>query len=158
MSKANTIIITGVVTFVLTSALWVAGIAGLYWYFVASPPSFSVQIETPSEVQLEEEFLMVVTVTNPSDEDAELGSIDIYDSLLDGFEILHVLPEPTDRADYFDFHTAYFNTRLAPGESETYSYTLRAKEEGLWVGDIDCCAPNEKFVTTSKAITVSAAQ
>lgn len=153
MNKAQTIVLTSVITFIATSALWVAGLSYLYFLYMESP-TFSVAIETPEQVKLEDTFEVSVTVTNPSEEDTMLGSIDIYDSLLEGFEIVSIQPRPDDTMHQFGFHTAYFNHKMPPAATFTATYTLKAKQGGLWVGDIDCCTPNEQFVTVSKAISV----
>ena len=150
----RTIVTTSVITFFATSALWIAGIALLIFYFMDSP-NFSVTVESPNEVNREEIFTISIDVTNPSDETITLGSIDIYDSLLEGFEIVKIEPNPEETDTIFDFHTTYFNQSLAPRGNFRVAYTLKAKAEGLWIGDIDCCTPSEKFVTTSKAIRVN---
>jgi len=154
MNKTKTIVATSAITFFITSALWVAGIALLVFYFMDSP-SFSVTIESPTEVKREEVFTISIDVTNPSDETITLGSIDIYNSLLEGFEIVKIEPNPEETDSLFDFHTAYFSHVLSPEDKFRATYTLRAKAAGLWIGDIDCCTPSEKFVTTSKAIRVN---
>lgn len=150
----KTIVTTSLITFFATSALWVVGVVFLVFYFMESP-NFSVTIESPNEVNREEIFTISIDVNNPSDETITLGSIDIYDSLLGGFEIVKIEPSPEETDTLFDFHTAYFSHVLNPRENFRANYTLRAKTPGLWIGDIDCCTPSQKFVTTSKAIRVN---
>ena len=154
MNKTKIIVTTSLITFFTTSALWVAGVVLLAYYFMDSP-NFSVTVESPTEVKREEVFTISIDVNNPSDDSITLGSIDIYDSLLEGFEIIKIEPNPEETDSIFGFHTAYFNHVLNPRESFRSTYTLRAETAGLWIGDIDCCTPSEKFVTTSRAIRVN---
>lgn len=122
---------------------------------MSSPPAFQVDIEAPDEVALNEEFDLVVNVINASDSNLTLGSIDIYSSLLDGFEVISIEPFPNEISEMFGLQSSYFSHKLAGGEQITVTYSLQAKEEGLWIGDIDCCTPFENFVTVSKAIKVT---
>ena len=159
MNNAKTIIITSAITFVATSAIWIAGILFYivdFTYFAGfmDSASFSVEVQAPEKVKIEETFNLTVSVSNPSEETITLDSIDIYDSLLDGFEIISIEPEPDDVSRLFDFHTIFLDYELAPGENIIVTYTLKAREPGLWTGDIDCCTPNQQFVTVIKGILV----
>ena len=108
MNKLKTIAVTGTITFFATSAFWIAGLALLYGYFM-DPPSFAVTIEAPKEIQKEEIFTVSINVANPSEEKITLGSIDVYDSLLKGFEIIKIEPNPYEVSHQFGFYTAYFS-------------------------------------------------
>jgi len=153
MRTKQTVLVTIVVTFFTTSALWIAGLFLLYSHFIQSA-DFAVSIAAPDEVARGEVFTLSVEVSNPSDQPIVLGSIDIYDSLLDGFEILAINPQPTDTDPGFGFHTAYFSKALRPGEIFKVTYDLKGIKPGLWIGDIDSCTPQEQFVTNSTAIMV----
>ena len=146
MSQAKTIAITSIVTFIVTSALWVGGITLLYLYFTDFP-SFAVTIDAPAEVAIEEEFELTVNVVNPSAESVTLGSIDIYNSLLKGFEVMDIDPRPSESSEIFDFYTASFSHELQAGERFSVSYSLKAKESGLWIGDIDCSMASRQAYT-----------
>ena len=156
MSHRSVIVTTSLVTFLITSALWITVFGFLYWSVTSEPPAFQVQIESPEQVTLGEEFDLVVNVTNASESDLTLGSIDVYESLLDGFELISVSPTPSETSHFIGMHTSYFSKKLEAQESFTATYSLKAKEEGLWIGDIDFCTPWENYVTVSKAITVTA--
>ena len=153
MNKTKTLAVTGTITFFATCALWIAGLALLYGHFMDSP-SFAVTIDAPNEIKKNEIFTISIDVANPSEEKITLGSIDVYDSLLEGFEIIKIEPTPYEVSSQFGFQTAYFSQEIDPRDSFNATYTLKAKSAGLWIGDIDCCTPSEKFVTTSKSIVV----
>lgn len=155
MSTRRIIAATSLITFLITSALWIAVLAFLYWSVNLEPPEFQIDIESPDEVALGDEFHMVISVTNISDSDLTLSSIDVYDSLLGGFELIYIDPTPEDKWRILGMDTSFFSRRLSAQETFTATYSLKAKAVGAWVGDIDCCTPFENFVTVSKAIRVT---
>lgn len=162
MNRVALVILTAAVTAVVTSLLWVAGGMIAYGYLIAAEGSGSVllamEVDAPKEVVLGEEFELVVHVSNPTDGDVEFGSIDIYDGLLDGFEVLGVTPMPTDIDPILDFNSYYYTQTLGPGETVEVTFEMKAAVEGFWGGDIDCCTVDEDFVTETTSIRVTAAQ
>ncbi len=154
-SRIGLVLLTAGVTALITSALWIGVGAVAYWYFVDEPPPFVVKIDSPDTATNGEQINLVVEISNPTHEELDLGSIDIYDSLTDGFAIVAVDPPPDSRDDIYDFTTFYYARSLAPGASFEVNLALEARSIGVWTGDIDCCTPQEKFVTTSHTIVVT---
>jgi hypothetical protein len=146
--------VTAVVTAVLTSIFWLTGAVIAYRHFGKDAPAFAVNAEAPQEVALGKTFTLKLRVSNPSDEELELGSIDVYDSLLNGFTVVRVQPKPTDQDHFFDFSTFYFSKSLVPGESFSVSLVLKAEEPGIWTGNVDFCTPEESYVSSSVTIRV----
>jgi len=68
--------------------------------------------------------------SNSSDEPATLGSIDIYDSLLDGFELVLSRPAFVGVEDVLDFQTLWYQTELQPDAPQTFTLTFRASRSG----------------------------
>jgi len=153
-SRTLTIVVTALVTAVVTSAVWVLGIAIAYRYFISEPPPFAVQVDRPGEVKLGETVELRVKVSNPTQADLELGSIDVYDSLLEGFTLVETEPTPTEKSHVLDFSSFYFSRVISPGKTLEVIFRLKAAKAGTWTGDIDCCTPGEKFVTTSVTMLV----
>jgi hypothetical protein len=153
-SRLPTIIVTALVTALVTSLFWLAALGLAYWYFLGDKPPFIVSVDVPREVAVGDTVVLKVQVANPSDEKLELGSIDIYDTLLNGFTVAEVRPEPAEKSHTLDFSSYYFQKPLQPGKSFTVSFTLKADKAGIWTGDVDCCTPAEKFVTSSTTIRV----
>lgn len=154
-SKTGIVLITAAVTAFLTTLFWV-GVGGLiYWYFVNSQPPFVVTVDSPKSAVKGEIVSLVVEVSNPTAESIDLGSIDVYDSFLDGFSVLKVEPSPDSSDNTFGFTTYYYEKTLGPGDSFQVSYQLKAKEAGVWTGDIDCCTPYQQFVTSTQTIVVT---
>jgi hypothetical protein len=155
-SRGTLVIVTAAISVVATSALWIAGIAVTYQYFLGDPPPFAIAVEAPREATVGEIITLRAQVSNPTDEPLQLGSIDVYDSLLAGFTVIQVEPEPAERDDTFGFSTFYFSKTLAPGKALSFSFGLKATHPGVWTGDVDFCTPSEKFVTSSVTIRVKA--
>ena len=125
----------------------------LYFYFTGSPP-FQVTIDAPSKVAVNDTFDVVINVTNPSDKKMILDSIDIYSSLLDGFDIVSVSPDPGSQMKILNFQSLSFSHSVRPNETVKVVVSLNAKEEGYFAGDIDVCTPAQNFTTVSTGIVV----
>ena len=156
MSRATLAIVTAAISVVATSALWIGGIAVAYRVFVGNPPPFVISIEAPGETTLGEIVTLSARVSNPTEESLQLGSIDVYDSLLDGFAVVQIEPAPDESTHTLDFSTFYYSKTLAPGETFGFSLVLKAVQPGVWTGDVDFCTPSEKFVASSVTIRVRA--
>jgi len=165
-SRVPLVILTAFVTFLLTSALWIAGGWFLYQRFgeesgdllVNDPPDFVVRLEHPEPIRVGDTFPLRIAVSNPSEVAIELGSIDVYDSLLEGFELLGTSPQPVDRMAILDFQSFGLDQRLEPGDRFEFELSLQATTVGTWTGDIDACTPEEDFVTEVAALVVLAAE
>jgi hypothetical protein len=157
-SRATLIIVTAVISVVVTSALWLSGIVLAYRFFTDDPPPFAMVIDAPQEATVGETITLNLKVSNPTDERLQLGSVDVYDSLLDGFTLIKLNPEPNERDHTLDFSTFYYSKPLNPGESFAVSLDLKATQPGVWTGDVDFCTPSEEFVTSSVTIRVRAEQ
>ena len=156
-SRIALVAVTAAVSVVVTSALWIVGIAVTHRLLRREPPPFAVTIDAPTEAAVGETITLKARVSNPTDERLQLGSIDVYDSLLDGFVVQRVEPEAAQRDHTLDFSTFYYSRTLAPGETLTVAFELKAARPGLWTGDVDICTPAENFVTSTVTIRVRAA-
>ncbi len=118
----------------------------------SEPPPFQLTVEKPEEVGVGETFAVEVRVRNSGDRPLDLGSLDVDDSLLDGFRVVDVEPLPEKRDHTLDFSSFYVTRTLAPGESAAVTLRLEARREGVWTGDVDACTPDEDFVTSTVTI------
>lgn len=151
---ARTTVIAVVITFVATTILWIGIIIGLYWFYFGNEPPFRVALNHPTEVALGSEFAVAVTVENSSGEQATLGSIDIYNSLLDGFELISSRPAFVGIDDVLNFHTLWYQAALQPDSPQTFTLTLRATRPGRHGGQLDVCTPTEVCTTVYATIAV----
>ena len=147
--KDNTtvIVVTALITAAVTSVLWIGIGILIYSYQMAEPPPFTLEVEVPEVVVLDETMQIVATVTNHSEETATLGSMDITGELMEGFQLASVSPEPSSQTAIFGIHSFYSKHKLGPSESVTFTFSLKAVETGYWAGSIDACTPMEKFVS-----------
>jgi len=153
-SSTKKILITAVITFIATSVVWLGVGIALYKYWTEAPPPFNVTITHPDTVKLRDTFFLEIEVENTSSKSASLGSIDLYDELLDGFTVLSVEPEPNAKEHRWGFATYYLKRSISPDESFTFTLELQADQLGYWSGDIDSCTPFESFVTADASIEV----
>ena len=170
--KSNTplVVITVLITIVLTSMVWLGGISLVAaGYFLCSQstattsfgndfsaPPFAVKVEAPLYVSVGEVIDLEVQVSNPTDKELQIGSIDIYDSLLNGFSVVRVNPKPTRKEHAMGFLSSYFWKMLDPGESFTATFHLKATKEGVWTGDVDFCTPDLDYVSSSVTMRIRA--
>ena len=153
-SATKVAVITAIITFCVTSFFWVCGGALAYHLMTREPPGFDVQVAHPGTVNLGETFYLTVMVENSSSKKLTLGSIDIYDDLLDGFRVISVSPKPNSMDGLFGMKSYYFRESLSSRESFTFQLELEAVNTGTWSGDIDCCTPTENFVTHFAVVEV----
>jgi hypothetical protein len=148
-------VMTVAITFLATTILWIGIIIGLYWFYYGNEPPFRVVLNHPAEVTLGAEFAVAVAVENSSDEPATLGSIDIYDSLLDGFELVSSRPAFVGVDDVLNFQTLWYHTELPPDAPRTFTLTFRATRPGRHGGQLDVCTPTEVCTTVYATIAVA---
>lgn len=149
------IVITAVITMVITSVAWIGiGVAG-YWMISTEPPSFEIQVEHPEVAMLGKVIEVKVSVKNTGAEDVDLANVDIYDGLTDGFEMIDVSPKPRSSERIMGYHSYNLFKKLAPGDTHDLTLKMRAKEVGLWAGDIDACNTLQNMVTHYTEIEVT---
>jgi hypothetical protein len=152
--RIKLIVITAAITLVITSIAWIGiGVAG-YYLMYSKPPSFQIQVENPAVVELGEEFEVKVTVENTGTDDVNLANIDVYEGLLDGFEITSITPKPRSSEKIIGYHSYNLFKNLAPGKTHDLTFKLKAKEVGYWTGDIDACNTMQNLVTHYTEIEV----
>ena len=126
---------------------------GVFW-FLREEPILDSTLSMPAVVSIDSEFEMVVTATNREQVPIVLDSIDIYDSFLDGVQVVNIDPEPSDTMHLFFMRSWEFGNELAPGESLEVRFTFLAVKEGHFSGDVDVCNPNQDFSTEIADVVV----
>lgn len=157
-SRAGTIFITAGITAVVTTVFWLVVGVIAYRFVTDDQPPFVVSVTSPGAAEVGDRFDLVVSVSNPTDDDLDLDSIDFYDSLTDGFKIVAIDPTPNSRDSIMDFLTLNYSRTLGPGDTFECRLQLEAVENGVWTGDIDSCTPSQKFVTSSHTIVITDSQ
>jgi hypothetical protein len=93
-------------------------------------------------------------VANDGAKDLKFAELDIYDTFLDGFEVVSVSPKPKSKERIFGIVTYGFSRKLKPAESMAIEFELRAKETGIWTGGVDACTPTQNYVSDYAEIEV----
>jgi hypothetical protein len=148
------IIITVLITMIVTSAAWLGIGAVGYWSLYNEPPRFDVGVDCPEEVVLGDVLTVKVSVRNDGGKNLKLENLDVYTGLLDGFEILSVSPKPRTKETIVGYISYGISRSLKPGEVFDFEIEMRAKEVGIWGGDIDACTTMQTFITHYTEIEV----
>jgi hypothetical protein len=148
------IILTALITMIVTSLAWVGIGAVGYWFIYTESPSFEMQVDHPDTVQLGEVVEVKVSVKNTGADDVVLANLDVYNEFTDGFEIIDVSPKPSSSESLWGYHSYNLRKKIAPGDVHDLTLKLRAKEVGLWSGDIDACNIMQNMVTHYTEIEV----
>ncbi len=153
-ARNKLIIITALITMFITSLVWVGIGATGYWLVTREAPPFAISVEHPDVVEVGETMTMKVTVANDGTKDLKFAELDLYDTFLDGFEVVAVNPKPKTKERIFGIVTYGFSRTLKPAESFGIELELRAKEAGLWTGGVDACTPTQNYVSEYAEIEV----
>lgn len=148
------IVITALVTLMVTSMVWVGIGAFCYWTIFREPPWLEVSAECPEAVAVGETFKIKVAVKNRGSRDIKLANLDFYEDLIDGFEVVSIDPIPGSKEKLLGYASYNFYRNLKPSETFEVELELKAKEVGLWGGDIDACTVTQNFVTHYTKIEV----
>ncbi|MBK1792255.1 hypothetical protein [Persicirhabdus sediminis] len=119
-----------------------------------------VTLTNKTNVQVGETFDLVITVTNERPEETlDLSDIDIYHDYLDGFTVADIQPKPkSTMGDPFgEFRTFTFASKIPPGASKDFTFTLQAQQAGIFRGDVDICE-DLQFVTSMAQTVVTEAE
>lgn len=155
MKTSTAVLLTAAITALVTSAFWLGVAVITVTFFLDSSSPFQVTADFPTETTVGEEIDVTVTIVNPHDEEIEFDSIDVYDSLLEGFEFLGMTPEPKNSEEYFDFQSYFFAKALQPQESLNVVLHLKAETPGYYSGDVDVCTPEMNWTTVVVGIQVA---
>lgn len=96
-------------------------------------------------------------MTNSYDKPVTLDSVDVDDAFLAGFQVVTVVPEPSDTSHLSLGHqrTWAFGKVVPPKETLSVTFTLRAIAEGHFSGDVDVCNPSQDFKTVLADVVVT---
>ena len=131
----------------MTILMWVGIIVGgilvllllpLIYYIVtgaAEPPEGIVlDVECPRVTSAGQPFDLVVTVRNQLDRERMFRSLDFDNSLLKGFTIDKIEPDPEDRSAAFGTTAYYYKLPMAPNASATFTLRCCAGTPGEYAG------------------------
>ena len=115
------------------------------------PEGVRISTTSPLDVTVGETFELVVHVSNERTNKAlTVSSIDISNQYLEGFIILSVVPEVKSSMHLsIDNSLSHsFDVTIAAGATETFTFTLRAEDAGIFRGNVDVCE-GARFVSTT---------
>jgi hypothetical protein len=105
-----------------------------------TPEDIEVNTTVPAVVSLDDEYLLVVEITNLAEKEQTLDSIDIDLGYLDGVVVENTEPAYADFSDYGDdYHSFEFHSRIPAGRTLEVSFYLTAVRTGDLSGEIGVC-------------------
>lgn len=154
-STRRIILVTVLVTFILTTLVWL-GIGGLGYYALVmrTEPDFHVAVDHPDTVVVGEEFDVIISVESTNGKSLNLHTIDLDNDLLEGFEIVSMDPKPGSKIQVIDMTSYTLRPQVRATTKHDFTLRLRATKTGSWGGDIDCCTALGNFLTTHTSIDV----
>ncbi len=134
--------LTGELLLVTDDAAGDAGVPGL-----DDPLGVLAWVEVPRAARAGDAVTLRLTVLNARPEKPfRITSVDIGDGFLEGFELLEVTPEPRQRDHSLGTLTMEYAVELAPDREWTLTLELRARQAGVFVGDVDVWE-SDRFLT-----------
>ena len=138
----------------------VAAVAATGWLIFLAFTShgeglLEASVVVPSSVTFGETVTMVVAAENQNSRPVTLGSIDIWNSFLEGFQVVSVNPEPEKRYDHHEYRRWGYGIAVEPGASIEIKFELNAVKEGHFAGDIDVCNADYYYNTAVAEIFVT---
>jgi hypothetical protein len=102
---------------------------------VAYPP-FVLDIETPHNVALGENFTLRATIKNPTDSPLLLSNIDLLGPLANFLVLQKATPEPKEYGSDDDAWFLSYSKSLPAGETMAIELEVKPIKEGIWTGDL----------------------
>ncbi|MGF1452856.1 MAG: hypothetical protein ACFB21_12370 [Opitutales bacterium] len=118
---------------------------------------FVVDVDYPNTVERGNVLELTSTVAPVGSEAEIINSIDLWDTFIDGFEVVSTEPPFIEQVGHYgDFESFFFDPITAePGTTETVTFRLRPTAAGTFAGDADVCNPVESFTEVPLEITVT---
>jgi hypothetical protein len=136
----------------IVALVCVVGVAAVvlgFAYVVQDVKGVGVSVNGPTDVVVGQTFELTVTVTNERPRKVlALSDVDIAEGYLAGFTVSTIEPRPKSNmhVPVDNSRSFTFGVQIPPGESRTFSFTLRAEKAGLYRGDVDVCE-GARFIT-----------
>ncbi len=97
-------------------------------------------VTAPAVVSIDDEYLLVVEITNLAEEEQTLDRIDIDRTYLDGVIVGNTVPAYVDFSDFSDDYQSFeFRSRVPAGCTLEVSFYLTAIRTGDLSGEISVC-------------------
>jgi hypothetical protein len=150
MSGKNAILV-GCGTAALLGLLMMGLMVAFVVHVIQDPEGMEIAVRSPLDVAAGETFTVAVDVTNRRERKAlTVPDVDICNVYLEGFVIVATDPVPQSvRHVPIDNSLSHvFNKSIGPGETETFTFSLRAEKPGIFRGDVDVCE-GARFTTAT---------
>ncbi len=138
----------------------ILGIGGLAWVSLQEPEGVDIQVISPTEASVNDEFSFTIRIKNLGTEAQTLKRIDITTDYLDGFEVSRVKPiySYRDRAEIMGIGIEVFQFQelILEGETLDIVFDAKALKAGDFSGNVNVCMDSEfncKKMVTRTVVT-----
>ena len=142
----------------LLVAIVVLAVCGVVaWSLLLQPaPAPNVGADLPPEKTVGETFEMTVVVSNPHAEPIAVHRVDIDRTLVRGFNVLKVVPAPTDDRllPIEKCRSWRFDREVAPGNELTITFAMQPIEAGRFAGKVEVLNKALDGTSADAAITI----
>lgn len=155
--KTKNVLITGCAVLGVMAIAVCGGSVLFVAHFVSDVEGVAVTVNGPMDVVIGQTFDLDVIVKNDrSGQLLSVSDVDISDEYLAGFTVSSVKPTPksSTHVPIENSQSFTFDVSVPPGESMTFTYTLRAEKAGIYRGDVDVCE-GMQFITGMAQTVVS---
>jgi hypothetical protein len=148
------------VALLLCISAFIIGIGGLTWAGMQEPQGVDIQMISPAQVAVDEQFTFIIRIQNTGKEAQTLRRIDITTDYLDGFEISRIKPiySYKNRANVLGIgvEILQFHELILEGETLDVIFDATALKAGDFKGNLDVCVNSDivcKKIVTRTVVT-----
>jgi hypothetical protein len=132
-----------------------AVVVGWLIWIVQDVEGVAVSVDVPLDVKVGESFEMLVQVTNQRPaKDLTLSDIDIADEYIESFAVISTDP-PSKSVTHIPLDNSMshtFDLTIPPGETQVFTFHLRAEKPGFYRGDVDVCEGTRFITATAQTV------
>jgi len=137
----------------------VLAIIALLVFFSFTPDSpdegIAFTIEAPQEVGTGESFVASFIITNDSDSERKMYSLDFDQAFFDIAQTVSVPDQVNQEYESFGWKVFEFKKDIPAGESESFDFVLRIDESGSHLVEVDACIDsNSRCIYSDFSIVV----
>ena len=133
----------------------ILGVAGMAYMGMQEPQGVDIQMISPAEVAVNEQFTFTIRIKNTGKDAQTLRRIDITTDYLDGFEISRIKPiySYKNRANVMGIgvEILQFQELILEGETLDVVFEAKALKAGDFKGNLDVCVNSD--IVCKKMVT-----
>jgi len=114
----------------------VSGYGGLLGESAFAPTELTLDVQIPDQVIADQEFELLVSITDTGSRDRSISGIYFNGTLCDNMTLVSVEPAPITSDDGPAYWNYNFDTKLIADQTVEYVFTLIPKQAGTYTGSL----------------------